>query len=845
MRRAALASVGQAFSYPVDRCSALLDADLLARLGYDPDRQIFAPAAADPVFGFTECKTDACDQLGRMSRGLCWRCDQLWRNAPPGTDFVSFCATAPSRARQTRANALCRVCCTPGHERPVHAHGLCAGCENTMSLRGQSADDYVAGDAQYPPAAPRRSFGRCAVGSCHRYAWRARPNLCAPHHGGWRTAGRPSGQAMANWCARQRSIDRDPRVVVLAGLGEQVRLELLFGVQHAAEAGRRTRTTDLHTAVDIVRRQGVRSLFELSTAEITPGTQSLRFLTLTVDQLRLAMSTPAAEAVKDDWDLRVFGHIPGLLRFSSISQGWLRETAKGWAAERITTVETPRVLQANLRALIALSQSLRRNRADGGDQAATLTRSDLVAFANDLSHLEAGAELARSTRRAWVGQVGRFLHEARAMGLSRPGGPMCGLPEDVVMRPDDRIRPTCRDEEGRALPQSVVDQLLDPAALAALEAAHGVDARVMFVLQASVGRRTGELCALRADCLAYDEITDEAGRLRAAPVLVHDMPKVNVRGYRLPIDGETAALIAEQQKRVRGRYPDTPVAELALFPAVLQNPRGTKPYRVSRWCGQLREWIDRLPQLTGPTGENYDRTGTSPYSLRHTYAQRHADAGTPVEVLATLMGHTRLTTTQVYYRVTGQRKRAAVDLLAALQVDRDGRLSRPLVERLLDTETAREAIGQVAVPFGICTEPTNVKAHGGSCPFRHQCFGCTHFRSDPSFLPELRAHLTRLLADQERLRAAVPELAEWARSPAAPSAAEIAALRGIIGRCEALVADLAEEDRRAVEGAVMLLRRIRAQLDTSVPVQFLGVVAQPAPHVFPSVERERSARDSR
>jgi hypothetical protein len=24
------------------------------------------------------------------------------------------------------------------------------------------------------------------------------------------------------------------------------------------------------------------------------------------------------------------------------------------------------------------------------------------------------------------------------------------------------------------------------------------------------------------------------------------------------------------------------------------------------------------------------------------------------------------------------------------------------------------------VPFGICQEPTNIKAHGQACPFRHQ-----------------------------------------------------------------------------------------------------------------------------
>ena len=201
------------------------------------------------------------------------------------------------------------------------------------------------------------------------------------------------------------------------------------------------------------------------------------------------------------------------------------------------------------------------------------------------------------------------------------------------------------------------------------------------------------------------------------------------------------------------------------------NPRGVKAGNVCTFDARCREWVDQLPELLGPGGEAYDRSSVVPYSFRHSFAQRHADSGTPIEVLAELMGHSRLTTTQAYFRVTGKRKRKAVDTLAALQVDRDAKRTRPVVERLLDAEATRDAIGQVAVPFGICTEPTNVKAHGQACPFRHQCFGCTYFRSDPSFLPELRAHLTRLLADQERLRAAVPELEEWARHAAVPSAA--------------------------------------------------------------------------
>ena len=68
------------------------------------------------------------------------------------------------------------------------------------------------------------------------------------------------------------------------------------------------------------------------------------------------------------------------------------------------------------------------------------------------------------------------------------------------------------------------------------------------------------------------------------------------------------------------------------------------------------------------------------------------------------MGHTKLSTTQGYYRVTHKRKRTAVDQLARLQVNRSGERARPAVDLLLESEHLRDAVGQVAVPFGICQE---------------------------------------------------------------------------------------------------------------------------------------------
>jgi hypothetical protein len=361
----------------------------------------------------------------------------------------------------------------------------------------------------------------------------------------------------------------------------------------------------------------------------------------------------------------------------------------------------------------------------------------------------------------------------------------------------------------------------------------------MVELQARIGRRTGELCRLRWDCLRHVEEIDETGIARVESVLVHDMPKVGIVGYQLPIDIETADIIRAQQARTRKRYPDTPTSQLTLFPTLKRNPRGVKPFNSITLCDRIRTWLADLPRLVGPDGADFDRNEISPYSFRHTFAQRVADQGVPVDVLADLMGHLKLSTTQGYYRVTYQRKRQAMDTLAALQLNSRAEKARPTVERLLESEHVREVVGQVAVPFGICLEPTNVKARGQSCPFRHQCFGCTHYRTDPSFLPELRSYLGRLLADNERLRAAAPELEEWARHAAIPSQDEIAAVRNLIDRCEKLLSELAQDERPAVEDAIAFLRQGRAHLDTTVPVRFLGVISPSKAKLFPNIVRDQ------
>ncbi|HEY6495423.1 MAG TPA: hypothetical protein VIZ43_19260, partial [Trebonia sp.] len=139
--------------------------------------------------------------------------------------------------------------------------------------------------------------------------------------------------------------------------------------------------------------------------------------------------------------------------------------------------------------------------------------------------------------------------------------------------------------------------------------------------------------------------------------------------------------------------------------------------------------------------------GWVPYAYRHSYAQRHADAGVQPDVLRELMSHRSMRTTTGYYRITENRLRAAVDKVARHQLNAAGQRVFTSIAGLLAVEHARMRVGQVAVPFGVCTEPSNVKAGGHACPYKYTCTGCGHFRSDPSYLPELKSYLQQLLAD--------------------------------------------------------------------------------------------------
>jgi site-specific recombinase XerD len=449
-----------------------------------------------------------------------------------------------------------------------------------------------------------------------------------------------------------------------------------------------------------------------------------------------------------------------------------------------------------------------------------LGRTDIESLLHRLAYLASIGRVSPELRVKTCRDVKRVIDRVRSLGLTRPGGPAAGLGEDFTLASCDIPAEPERGEPGRDLPSSIMRQLCQQLRLLESGQPSSREIRLAVELLIDTGRRPEEILRLGYDCLTHDP--------DGAAVLIYDNHKRARRDRRLPISQATAALITAQQRRVRERFPDTPLAELALLPTPHANPTGRKPISGGLLDLRHRTWVDQLPVLRRDDGTEFDKSKIVPYAYRHTYAQRHADAGVPIDVLAQLLDHRNLDVTRRYYRVEHQRRRAAVDKVTALSFDRRGNRIWRDAQALLDSEHARYAIGEIAVPYGRCTEPSNVHAGGVACPVRFRCVGCDHFRTDVGFLPDLTGYLDDLLRTRERLAATIAGVEEWARADATPTEQEITRIRRLITRIQARIAGLDQAERTEIDNAIALVRRHRADHAVSLGIPTIRA-ATPAP----------------
>jgi len=104
--------------------------------------------------------------------------------------------------------------------------------------------------------------------------------------------------------------------------------------------------------------------------------------------------------------------------------------------------------------------------------------------------------------------------------------------------------------------------------------------------------------------------------------------------------------------------------------------------------------------------------------------------------------------------------------------------------------------------------PATSKPQATPARFASAASAGDHFRTDPSYLPDLRAYLDKLLQDRERVAAAA-KLDDWARAEATPSDQEIDRLRKLIRRVETDFDALTGEEQQQIREAVAMLRRTR------------------------------------
>lgn len=801
---------------------------------WDQDRLLFTGDPASPRTIVSVCPLPGCGVTinDPHASGYCKTCHDEFTAS--GLDRGVFEAAYTRRNRRLSVYRRDKTCEVPVCGRDAAGLGLCVThYRSWVKIRNRPGTGRIAWMATLSASA---SPGPCAIRGCDRERASTVISLCTTHYN--KSRRRPGGVgAEADDAALARWIEYQPpylsaHMFSFAPLQAAVRVEMLYVLQRRDARGLALRPQFVRRAVTAL--EGVPSIAmaggALDDAARNTTHDSSRALLRTArweigaafDQFRGI--DPARKLV---WDLRtVSQQIPSLkkgvsplrnpssLDFGQVRQDWLRAILMDWAR---TTDPVSKDLRQWHKACVVASKVLGL-RSDGGASPASLRFSDvtMIVDAFKLACNENGELYAPSHQRHLLRHFFDLLDFARREGIAGDLSPrFVPHPGHHTIKDVDENE----DEIGKAIPEVVVGQLdrhlhllgkgfpygnMPPLAVTAMFGA-------IYVILRDTGRRPAEVAGLDLDCLEFDQ-----GEYQ---LVWHNMKGRRLR-RRLPVLAQTADAIKDwKQTRAGLQIPESSTAH--LFPAITSSYRHLDSGYISR---SVRAWADSIPVLESAELDGdgkplpFDRTKIFPYAFRHTFCQRYADAGTPLHVLQALMDHRSADTTAAYFQVSKKMKREAVDRLRLLAVDRNG-IAAPIGSAM-----AYE-MRSVAVPWGNCTEPSNVKAGGTACPIRWQCPGCSHYRPDPSHLPAIEDQVRSLTASLETARAmgAAPYTITGMEGEIADYVKVIAVMRSKMD-------DMSEEERHEVEEASKILRRLRAGAAAPGPVPLPVPVVRPAGH---------------
>jgi hypothetical protein len=301
--------------------------------------------------------------------------------------------------------------------------------------------------------------GPCAVGACIRDSRSTKGAYCYAHEQRLRAAKLADPTIDEQTWRATVPAAAEPGRISLRGLAPLVLTQLLFGLQQRTRAGRKTNDDQRRLICNAVRRQQLADLADFEPAKTYKYVATM--VNSMLGHIRRVELDPENERVKDEWKLAAFGH-GGTLKFTGISQPWLRETAKRWAVDDLPKRRGRRVEAAvrhHVGCLVKLSQSLRM-RPDRGEDPAALGRADIENFLNRLAYQQSDGQISIDARIRAVQQLKTIFTRVRAQGLTRPGGPAAGLDDDFMFLSGD-IPPIPEREPGRDLPPEIMRQLCE------------------------------------------------------------------------------------------------------------------------------------------------------------------------------------------------------------------------------------------------------------------------------------------------------------------------------------------------------------------------------------------------
>jgi integrase len=749
------------------------------------------------------CRTPGCPTTAHRYGGRCDSCRRARAaSRVPDEEFDRLPRCRPARPIARGA------CSVAGCHGELHSSGLCFRHERAWRRGGVgSVAEFIA------RAVPLERLEACLVAGCGRERVSGR-GLCLFHDNRLRRSGHRLGSLtavdVAAWATHEMPL-LGAHQFSLAGVTETVRYEMLYALQQRDEAPPPLDPTQVRILtsrlVDVgsVRHADPEAICDSGGVQYNSAARGLfRDLRRHLDRGWVA-HTGRDPYAGDVWevallDLQANGSrrwpaTLGVVEFAPVELGWLREVLKAWARDNRPYLQR---LREALRACRVASQTLV---AAGRADPASLGAGDFTLIVRAIAEQRRGdgSLYSAAHRNLLLFAFCEVIEHGRTNGL------MTQVP--------DPFRPTTRrhrvvdepneDEVGKALPESVIRQLdacigmLGPRGRAGSISAADLQAmhQTIYRILRDTGRRPGEVVSLKLGCI---EIIDGQHNL------IYDNHKAGRKRRRLPITAATAEVIIAWEQHRSGMATSPPTRQW-LFPSPMLRSRQSRGHLTASCVGRaFHAWMDTIPTIDsdvlGPDGTPlpFDRSQVTPYALRHCYAQRHADAGVPVDVLKELLDHAAIATTMGYYSISLKRKQHAIAAVGSRAVDADGNPA-PFADALAYERAS------VSVPFGNCTEPSNVKAGGGHCPIRFQCAGCGFYRPDPSYLPAVEEHIASLRADRETARAI--GAADYV---IANMSAEIDAFARVAEQMRRRLAALDPDERADVEASSRILRRARA-----------------------------------